>query len=93
MSSLSWSIPGAVPTHTYQVGDPVWLRVAGESLPAVVTRPGAKSVRVVFYRHGRGLCPFSWVRRRRVGSDVLCMRVSLHRIDAGRRDGHEAASR
>ena len=67
-------------TTTETAGDPVWLREAGESLPAVVTtQVSGTSVHVVLYRPRRGLTPSRWVRRRRRA------RVFEERIDTGRR--------
>jgi len=82
MSTLSWSVPGAVaPTSAYQLGDRVWLQIAGESVPALITRLGRTKVQVTFQRTRRGLRPLRRAIRRRVGGDVLCLRLSLAGID------------
>jgi len=86
MSELAWSIPGAIPTATYRAGDPVWVRVAGASLPAVIRRVNAAGIDVMFYRLRRDLTQSRWVRQcRRVGSEVLSMRKGCDRIDNPRR--------
>ncbi len=83
MNALSWSVSGPVaPTSTYQLGDRVWLQLAGDLVPAVITRLGRTKVQVAFHRPRRGIRPLlRRAIRRQVGGDVLCMRLSLAGIN------------
>lgn len=85
MSALSWSMSGALaPAAAYRCGDRVWLRVPGDTLPALVTRSSATRVQVAFYRPGLAVRALVRVRRW-VGSDVLGMRYVEALIDQPRR--------